>query len=329
MALPGLVAAKNLADVIDRERAWDNLGQGFTATFDTLPLDLALGTPLEGGYFAGYISHTADGSPTHALIVAPRATGATGTGYTLTTNLQWAANASAPDGVNYSTTLVGGSFTGSITGTTMTVTAVASGKIRPGHTITGTTVALGTVVVSQDSGATNGVGDYTVSVSQTVTSRALTAGISDFDGAANAIMFKDIDSAVGSGSTIFPAANFCQALSIGGFTDWYWPSRFEMDIAYFNLKPDTANNVTTFGSNNYSVPKRTANYTLTYPQQTYVTAFNTSAEGFVNSSHFCSTESNFANGITITFLSGGIGSGGSATKVSTNHRVRAFRRIAL
>jgi hypothetical protein len=34
-------------------------------------------------------AHTADGNPTHALIVAPRATGATGTGYTLTTNLAW------------------------------------------------------------------------------------------------------------------------------------------------------------------------------------------------------------------------------------------------
>jgi hypothetical protein len=88
MALPGLVAAKNLADVADKERAWDSLGQEFTATFDTLPLALAPGTPLEGGYFAGYISHTADGNPTHALIVAPRATGATGTGYTLTTNLE-------------------------------------------------------------------------------------------------------------------------------------------------------------------------------------------------------------------------------------------------
>ena len=48
-----------------------------------------LGEPWGGGYFAGYISHTADGNPTHALIVAPRATGATGTGYTLTTNLAW------------------------------------------------------------------------------------------------------------------------------------------------------------------------------------------------------------------------------------------------
>jgi hypothetical protein len=47
-----------------------------------------IGLPVEGGFFGGLISHTADGNPTHALIVAPAATGATGTGYTLTTNLQ-------------------------------------------------------------------------------------------------------------------------------------------------------------------------------------------------------------------------------------------------
>jgi hypothetical protein len=48
-----------------------------------------LGQPVGGGYFGGLISHTADGNPTHALIVAPAATGATGTGYTLTTSLEW------------------------------------------------------------------------------------------------------------------------------------------------------------------------------------------------------------------------------------------------
>jgi hypothetical protein len=48
-----------------------------------------IGEPFGGGYFAGYISHTADGNPTHALIVAPRLEGATGTGYTLTTMLAW------------------------------------------------------------------------------------------------------------------------------------------------------------------------------------------------------------------------------------------------
>jgi hypothetical protein len=49
----------------------------------TLP---AIGDAFEGGFFAGLISHTADGVATHALIVAPRATGATGGGYTLTTS---------------------------------------------------------------------------------------------------------------------------------------------------------------------------------------------------------------------------------------------------
>ena len=32
MTLPGLVAARNIADVTDRERAWDNLGDGFNYT---------------------------------------------------------------------------------------------------------------------------------------------------------------------------------------------------------------------------------------------------------------------------------------------------------
>ena len=35
MALPGLVAAKNLADVADRERAWDNLGLNVSANVTT------------------------------------------------------------------------------------------------------------------------------------------------------------------------------------------------------------------------------------------------------------------------------------------------------
>jgi hypothetical protein len=286
-----------------------------------------IGSELGGGYFAGYISHTADGNPTHALIVAPRATGATGGSYTLNTNLTWAANANAPDGVNYSTTVVGGSFTGSITGTTMTVTAVASGKIRPGHTITGTTVALGTTVVSQDSGTTNGVGDYTVSISQTVTSRALTAGTSEFDGVANAIMFKDIDSTVGSGSTIFPAANFCQALSLGGFTDWYLPSLRELDIAYFNLKPSVNANTTDAGANIYSVPRRPRNNSRNFPIQTNLAAFNTTSQAFVSDYHSSSTESSSGNALGLNFLVG-VQFGGASAKTNPV-RVRAFRKLAL
>jgi hypothetical protein len=57
-----------------------------------VPQESILGIPFGGGYFAGYISHTADGNPTHALIVAPATNGATGTGYTPTTNLAWKVN---------------------------------------------------------------------------------------------------------------------------------------------------------------------------------------------------------------------------------------------
>jgi hypothetical protein len=47
MALPGLVAAKNLADVVDRERAWDNLGVNISATFATV-------SPVSYGASAAY-----------------------------------------------------------------------------------------------------------------------------------------------------------------------------------------------------------------------------------------------------------------------------------
>lgn len=291
----------------------------------TQVIPAVLGEPWGGGYFAGYISHTADGNPTHALIVAPRATGATGGSYTLTTNLAYAANANAPDGVNYSSTLLGGTVTGSITGTTMTVTAVSSGKVRPGHTITGTTVAVGTTVVSQISGTPNGVGDYTVSISQTVTSRTLTAGMSEFDGVANGTVFKDIDNTVGSGSTIFPAANFCEALSIGGYSDWYFPARYELDIAYFNLKPGTQANDTNWGSNVYSVPRRPLNNAPLFPRQTALTAFNTTAEAFVADNHWSSSELSANLGWLVNFTNGIQGNPGKSNAL----RVRAFRKLAL
>ena len=213
-----------------------------------------IGEAWGGGFFAGYISHTADGNPTHALIVAPRATGATGGGYTLTTNPKWADETVA---VPAHSTIIGASST--------------------------------------------------------------------FDGKVNTDLMMSLIADETYSAGAFPAAQFCADLSIGGFTDWYLPARWEFDIAYFNLKPTTANNSTSWGTNDYSVPKRTANYTLTYPQQTYVTAFNTSTEAFVADPHRLSTES--AATATWTFnLASGIH--GTASKPGTL-RVRAFRRIAL
>jgi hypothetical protein len=201
-----------------------------------------IGEPFGGGFFAGYISHTADGNPTHALIVAPRATGATGTSYTLTTNLQWkTANT----------------------------------------TTSGTTSAF--------DGAVN-------------TAAMVTAGIGDH-----------------------PAAGFCVNLSIGGHTDWYLPSRYELDIAYFNLKPGTQANSTSWGTNIYAVPQRNSNWTAAYPTQTSITAFNTGAEVFVAASHWSSTEGTATSGWFLNFSSG---LQNNNTKTNGD-RVRAFRKLAL
>jgi hypothetical protein len=209
------------------------------------PFPAVIGEAFGGGYFAGYISHTADGNPTHALIVAPRATGATGTGYTLTTNLAWK--------------------------TTTTTTA-------------GTT--------------------------------------SPFDGAANTAAMAT------AGIANHPAANFCKNLNIGGFTDWYLPARYELEIAYFNLKPDTAANNTSWGTNIYAVPQRNSNWTTTYPSQTALTAFNTSAEAFVADVHWSSTEINSSEGWGFNLNVGNQGNFNIAGKPA-GFRVRAFRRIAL
>ena len=68
-------------------------------------------------------------------------------------------------------------FTGSIALTVLTVASGLTGLVFPGMLIAGTTVAANTYVVVQLTGTSGGLGTYTVSVSQTVTSRALTGAM--------------------------------------------------------------------------------------------------------------------------------------------------------
>lgn len=64
-------------------------------------------------------------------------------------------------------------FTGAISGTVMTVSAIAAGAVQPGQSVKG--VASNTSVVNQLTGTPGGIGTYTVSVSQTVASGTLNA----------------------------------------------------------------------------------------------------------------------------------------------------------
>jgi len=216
-----------------------------------------IGEELGGGYFAGYISHTENGVPTHALIVAPRATGATGGGYTLTTNLKWADE---------------------------TVAA-------PAHNV-------------------------------------LINANSSFDGKVNTDLMMSLIANNTYSAGAFPAAQFCADLSIGGFTDWYLPSRFELDIAYFNLKPSVDVNNTSWGANVYSVPRRPRSNSRNSPIQTNLTAWQATAgsQAFVADVHWLSTEVNSVNAWFLGLLNGG--QSGFDSKTLTL-RVRAFRKLAL
>ena len=202
----------------------------------------AIGAAYQGGFFAGYISHTANGVATHALIVAPAATGATGTGYTLATDKQWK------------------------------------------------------------------------------TSKTTTAGTtSTYDGAANSANMNNAS---------HPAAQFCETLSIGGYTDWYLPALYEIDIAYQNLKPTTTSNLTSEGINAYSVPARAINRTAGAPARTSVAAFQSGgAEAFVANFHWSSTEINASASYVLSFSNGDTTSFGD-NKIEYK-LVRAFRKVAV
>ena len=67
------------------------------------------------------------------------------------------------------------SFTASISTTTLTVTAVASGTLAVGQLVTGSGVTVPTTITALGTG-TGGIGTYTVSVSQTVGSESMTSG---------------------------------------------------------------------------------------------------------------------------------------------------------
>ena len=73
---------------------------------------------------------------------------------------------------------VGASFTGSISGSTLTVTAITAGAITMGMTLSGTGITAGTTIVAFKTGAggnVNEAGTYTVSIPQTASSTTITA----------------------------------------------------------------------------------------------------------------------------------------------------------
>jgi hypothetical protein len=71
---------------------------------------------------------------------------------------------------------IGANVTGSISGTTLTITAISSGAVAIGQTLSGTGITPGTTIVQMLTGAggnVNELGTYQVNISQTVSSTAI------------------------------------------------------------------------------------------------------------------------------------------------------------
>jgi hypothetical protein len=148
----------------------------------------------------------------------------------------------------------------------------------------------------------------------------------------------------------YPAAQFVNGLTIGGYSDWYIPAIDELEVCYYNLKPTTDTNITTEGANDYSVPKRTSNYSLSVPGQTSATDFRTGNSqafdfdpdhpflyetGYWSSSVDPSSGGGFTlvTTYTIAFAAGVSFTGGAGDQYTVNNSepqgLRAIRRVAV
>lgn len=105
---------------------------------------------------------------------------------TVTGQVSFAATGSATNGGSATGSIAASTFsvTGSIAGNVMTVSAVGSGVVVAGATISGTNVATSTKVVKQLSGAAGGIGTYALNIpEQTAASTTISGTYGTFTAA--------------------------------------------------------------------------------------------------------------------------------------------------
>jgi hypothetical protein len=182
--------------------------------------------------------------------------------------------------------------------------------------------------------AGNGVADYYLVVGPA--SSAISTGIrfkttDDNDAGATSVINGPSNSA-SMNNAAHPAAQFCEGLSIGGFSDWYMPAENELEVCYYNLKPSTDSNITSGSTNANSVPARTSNYTSGTPAQTSATVFQVGGAEAYNSTN--TTACFYWNSTQRSAVFGDIkgfkyGQKNYGNKTSQQYSVRAIRRVAL
>ena len=145
-----------------------------------------------------------------------------------------------------------------------------------------------------------------------------TGADSVIDGPANSAAINDAS---------HPAAEFCEGLTIGGFSDWYMPAQNELETCYYYLKPNTTSNGVGEGSNANAVSPEpiSTGYTSGSPAQTSAAAFQTGgAQAFEADRYYASTQTEPSSALWINFNNGfqNVGSGKTTVRY-----VRAIRRV--
>lgn len=151
-------------------------------------------------------------------------------------------------------------------------------------------------------------------------------------------------------ATVYPAAHFCNNLSINGFSDFYMPARDELELCYRNLKPSTnppntntrdkstfvypeGNDVAgdTIGVNRNSIPTGSA-YTSNNPARTSLSIFQTAgSEGFPPGEWWSSSDFSDAELPSQLAWRQNVGDNGfqGGTFKTSDRRVRAVRRVKI
>jgi hypothetical protein len=278
--------------VFMNQRSFNN----FIATPTATP---AIGGALEGGFYTGLIWNQVTQSATSTTIGTGEKT------FTTTDSAPLFYSGQAVEirsRANPATARMIGTVTGS-TGTTLTVNVTS---VDGSGTLTDWSVmAKFRVIVAPKSSGENSSKEYKNANTGTIAAAGtLTEGLK-----ATLALVAD------GNSTVYPAAHFCNDLSIGGYSDWYLPARDELELIYRNLKPVTNNNYTvanrptgatpnyqnlgslgdtsaSHGVNNNSNPQGVA-YTAGSPAQTSVAAFQSGgaeAMTFGSNRYWSSTE---------------------------------------
>lgn len=132
---------------------------------------------------------------------------------------------------------------------------------------------------------------------------------------------------IAAGAAAHPCGQFCDNLTVGGFSDWYMHAQNEFEVIYYNLKPYAQSNNTSSGINPNSVPARATPYTAGNPAVTSASAFvySSGAQALEISDYWGSTQAGYATA-NKQYAFNGL----QSTQLKRNYAfVRAIRRIAV